>query len=339
MSNVYSLKSYFYELPENLIAQYPLKNRDQSRLMIINRQHKTITHDTFSNLAEYLPSKTCFVVNNSKVIPARLRGVKRNTGGEVEVFLLKPLSDGYSYEALLKPLKRIPEGHILDFGKDLSAILENKEKRIVRFNKKNIIKLLEKNGHIPLPPYIKREDESSDKKNYQTVYAKKSGSVAAPTAGLHFTNSLIHHLKAKSHKFLELTLHVGYGTFKPVETPDIRSHCMHEEAYEISDKAFKQILKFKKNSFPVCAIGTTSCRVLESFSNGAGRKGVTNLFAYPGFSFKMTDHLVTNFHLPYSSLLILVCAFGGYELIMKAYQEAIKKEYRFYSYGDAMLII
>ncbi len=336
---VFNLNSYFYELPENLIAQHPLKRRDQARLMIVDRKAKKITHDTFNHIHHYLPANTNFVVNNSKVIPARLLGIKPATGGQVEIFLLKALDDGYSFEALLKPLKKIQIGQTLDFGKGLQAQLIDKEQRIVRFNQKNILKILEKTGHIPLPPYIKREDEASDRRYYQTVYAKELGSVAAPTAGLHFTNSLITKLKLQRHQFYQLTLHVGYGTFKPVECTDIRSHVIHEEAYEIAPSVHQNILKEKKNNHPVCAVGTTSCRVLESLGKGNSLKGVTNLFVYPGFSFTMTDCLVTNFHLPQSSLLMLVCAFGGYDLVMKAYKEAIKEKYRFYSYGDAMLII
>ncbi len=338
-NKVFDLNSYFYELPESLIAQHPLRKRDQARLMIIDRQKQQLVHDTFNHIHKYLPSQTSFVINNSKVIPARLLGVKSDTGGQVEVFLLKALNDEYSFEALLKPLKKINVGQTLDFGKGLQAQLIDKEQRIVKFNQKNILKILEKSGHIPLPPYIKREDDLSDRKYYQTVYAKTLGSVAAPTAGLHFTNTLIGKLKLKGYQFLASTLHIGYGTFKPIECQDIRSHIMHEEAYEISASIYQKLLKAKKDNRSICAIGTTSCRVLESIGHGSSLKGITNLFAYPGFSFTMTDCLVTNFHLPYSSLLMLVCAFGGYDLVMKAYNEAIKEKYRFYSYGDAMLII
>ena len=339
MSKVFSIKSYFYDLPESLIAQYPLENRDQARLMVVNRQQKTIVHDYFCNLKTYLPKETSFVVNNSKVIPARLLGLKADTGGKVEIFLLKALNDGYSFEALLKPLKKIQIGQIIDFGQGLKAQLVDKEQRIVRFNYKNVVKILQKNGHIPLPPYIKREDQLSDRVDYQTVYAKELGSVAAPTAGLHFTKSLIKRLKSDGHQFLKLTLHIGYGTFKPVECEDIRTHIMHEESYDVSKVVYQDILKNKVNNMPLCAVGTTSCRVLESLAQQGQLSGTTNLFVYPGYSFKMTDFLITNFHLPYSSLLILVSAFGGYDLIMKAYQEAIEEKYRFYSYGDAMLII
>jgi len=347
MRNVFKLQSYFYDLPESLIAQYPLQKRDQARLMVVNRNLNSITHSSFGELQRHLPAQTSFVVNNSKVIPARLLGIKADTKGQVELFLLKPLEDGYSFEALLKPLKKIKVGQILDFGQGLAAQLINKEQRIVRFNDstgsllnhKNLLKLLQKNGHIPLPPYIKREDELSDRLNYQTVYAKKLGSVAAPTAGLHFTKPLIKSLNKQGHQFLNLTLHVGYGTFKPVESVDIRTHQMHEESFEVSEDVYQKILKSKKEHRPICAVGTTSCRVLETLAIEKKLKGTTNLFVFPGFSFRMADCLVTNFHLPYSSLLMLVCAFGGYDLIVKAYQEAIKEKYRFYSYGDAMLII
>lgn len=346
MDNFFDLNSYFYELPEHLIAQHPLKKRDHARLLVVDRRSQQFTHDTFNRIHRYLPAQTTFVVNNSKVIPARLLGVKPDTGGQVEVFLLKSLEDGFCFEALLKPLKKIKEGQLLDFGKGLQATLIDKDKRIVRFNKKDVLKVIQKNGHIPLPPYIKREDNAQDRTYYQTVYAKELGSVAAPTAGLHFTKALMTKLKAQGHRFVPLTLHVGYGTFKPVEARDIRTHVMHEEAYEISKSSYQKILKNKKDHHPICAVGTTSCRVLESISPGRGGlpyapplKGITNLFAYPGFSFTMTDCLVTNFHLPYSSLLMLVCAFGGYDLMMNAYKEAIKEKYRFYSYGDAMLIL
>ena len=339
MNKFLNLKSYYYELPENLIAQYPLKRRDQARLMVIDRRNNKITHDHFSNINNYLPVKTSFVINNSKVMAARLLGVKSDTGGAVEVFLLKPLEDGYSFEALLKPFKKIHVGQDLDFGSGIKAQLVDKDNRIVRFQRKNILKILQNKGHIPLPPYIKREDKVSDRVDYQTVYAKKLGSVAAPTAGLHFTKPLIGRLKKQGHRFLETTLHVGYGTFKPVECSDIREHIMHQEIFNISKSTYQQILSSKKHN-KICAIGTTSCRVLESLGqNDKKLSGTTNLFVYPGFSFRMTDYLVTNFHLPYSSLLMLVCAFGGYDLIMKAYQEAIDQEYRFYSYGDAMLVL
>jgi len=250
----------------------------------------------------------------------------------VEVFLLNPLKDGYSFEVLLRPLKKIREGEEINFGPGISAILADKEKRIVRFNKENIIRHLQKVGHIPLPPYIKRPDTPRDREDYQTVYAKQPGSVASPTAGLHFSKELIKKLKSQGHRFLELTLHINYGTFKPVECADIRAHPMHTEHYSNIPCSFD-------SSGYVVAVGTTSCRALETFAHNKKHAGSTDIFIYPGYKFQVVDALITNFHLPYSTLLMLVCAFGGYDLIMKAYKEAIKERYRFYSYGDAMLII
>jgi S-adenosylmethionine:tRNA ribosyltransferase-isomerase len=329
--DLFNLESYSYDLPDELIAQKPLKKRDQARLLVIDRRQQRISHDIFGHLNDYLPAKSCMVVNNSKVVPARLLG-KRTTGGAVECFLLQSLNDGYSWEVLLKPLKKIREGETIYFESGLEAVLENKEKRIVRFNKNNLIHHLQKIGHIPLPPYIKRADTAQDKKDYQTVYAKQPGSVAAPTAGLHFTKPLIKSLEDRGHRLAEVTLHINYGTFKPVECSDIRHHPMHTEYYSADPALYKSLNK------PVVAVGTTSCRVLESMAL-EGKKGSTDLFIYPGFKFRIVDALITNFHLPYSTLLMLVCAFGGYDLVMRAYQQAVKEQYRFYSYGDAMIII
>ena len=337
-SNLFKLQSYFYQLPSDLVAQRPAAHRDRARLLIIDRAGGTIRHDTFNHLNNYLPAHSHLVINNSRVVPARLWG-HRSTGGAVETLLLNPLEDGYSFEVLLRPLKKIREGEEINFGPGISAILADKEKRIVRFNKKNIIRHLQKVGHIPLPPYIKRPDTPRDREDYQTVYAKQPGSVASPTAGLHFSKELIKKLKSQGHRFLELTLHINYGTFKPVECADIRVHPMHTESYSIKPAVQKSILKAKKNSEPMVAVGTTSCRVLECVAHRKVCTGSTDIFIYPGYKFQMVDALITNFHLPYSTLLMLVCAFGGYDLIMKAYKEAIKERYRFYSYGDAMLII
>ena len=337
-SKFFRLQSYYYELPDELIAQEPCPNRDKARLLILDRAQGIIRHDTFNNIDNYLPVNSQIVLNNSKVIPARLLG-HRSSGGVVEVFLLNPLEDGSSFEVLIKPLKKIREGEEIDFGSGISAILENKEKRIVRFNKKNIIRHLKEIGHIPLPPYIKRPDTDQDQEDYQTVYAKEPGSVASPTAGLHFTEDLIKKLEIQGHQFSELTLHINYGTFKPVECDDIRLHPMHTERYSIKPAVHKGILKSKKDSRPLVAVGTTSCRVLESVAHSGISAGSTNMFIFPGYKFQMVDVLITNFHLPHSTLLMLVSAFGGYDLVMKAYQEAIKERYRFYSYGDAMLII
>lgn len=353
-NDLFDLNAYGTDVPEDLIAQYPCPDRDRARLMVLDRGAQTIRHDVFSNIEQYLAPKTVFVVNNSKVIPARLLGHKVRTGGRacppelnakafqrrrVEVFLLKSLADGYSFEALLKPLKKVREGERVDFGLGISAVLVDKGKRIVRFNVKNIIRRLKDVGHVPLPPYIKRADEPLDRDYYQNVYAKRLGSVASPTAGLHFTKERMRRLRARGHNFLELTLHINYGTFKPVETSDIRRHPMHEEAYAVGVPAHAALLKARAAGRPVAAVGTTSCRVMESVARTGQLKGTTDLFIYPGYRFKAADILLTNFHLPYSTLLMLVCAFGGYDLVKRAYAQAIRERYRFYSYGDAMLIV
>ncbi len=335
---MYDLSLYGYELPDELVAQHPLVKRDEARLMVIDRATGTITHDIFKNVGQYLPPQSALIVNNSKVIPARLLGVKTSTGAAIEVFILKQI-DEYCFEAMLRPLKRIKEHDPLDFGHGISAVLEDREKRIVRFNQPNVLQVLEKVGHIPLPPYIKREDTAQDKDDYQTVYAKELGSVASPTAGLHFTEELITSLKARGHEFCSTTLHIGYGTFKPVETRDIRHHAMHTESYALSSEVYGKLDGFKAQGIKVVAVGTTSCRVLESVANSHQLTGDTNIFIYPSYKFKTVDALITNFHLPYSTLLMLVSAFGGYDLIKRAYQEAVREKYRFYSYGDAMLIV
>ena len=338
-NSLFDVRAYHYDLPDDLIAQYPLSRRDGARLMVIDRKTKGIIHDTFANLGQYLPTPSVFVVNNSKVIPARLLGHKVKTGGEVEIFLLKAQGDGVSFEALLRPLKKIKVGEVMAFSHGVEAVLVDREKRIVRFNKPNILDHLREVGHIPLPPYINRDDEASDHEDYQTVYAKQAGSVAAPTAGLHFSEELIASLKARGDKFLELTLHINYGTFKPVESADIRQHPMHSEPYVINEAIYQDVLKARASGIGVVGVGTTSCRVLESAAISGQLAGETDIFIYPGYEFKRIDHLITNFHLPCSTLLMLVCAFGGYELMMQAYNEAIKERYRFYSYGDAMLIL
>jgi S-adenosylmethionine:tRNA ribosyltransferase-isomerase len=332
------LQDFNYTLPPELIAQHPCAKRDQSRLMIVDRATQTIRHDIFRNLAVYLPPKSVLVVNNSKVIPARLLGKKEKTGGEVEIFLLKKI-DEFCYEALLRPLKKIRVDEPMVFAGGVKAVLVDKDNRIVRFNKKNIEKHLNKIGHMPLPPYISRQDTALDKKEYQTVYAKTAGSVASPTAGLHFTKKLLTELKAKGHGVCPLTLHINYGTFKPVEVEDITQHPMHWEDYVLTPKAWVQINKARAQGRKITAVGTTSCRVLESVVKSGKFSGSTNIFIYPGFSFRMIDCLITNFHLPFSTLLMLVYAFGGMDLMKRAYAEAIKEKYRFYSYGDGMLIL
>ncbi len=333
------IDQFDYTLPEHLIAQYPLKKRDHARLMVIDRSEQTIEHAHFWQIQNFLPSSSFLVLNDSKVIPARLIGHTEGTGREVEVFLLKVLEGGYRYTALLRPLKKIKYGEKIIFGDSaLFAKLIDHEKRIVEFNKKNVIAYLTKIGHMPLPPYIRRQDEASDKEDYQTVYARHAGSVAAPTAGLHFTKGLLKDLKASGHQLGYVTLHVNDGTFRPVQVEDITRHSMHVEEYVIPRSMIAMLDKTRQQDRKIVAVGTTSCRVLETFAKTGKTEGSTNLFVYPGFSFKMTDILLTNFHLPKSTLLMLVCAFAGTSLMMRAYQQAIKEKYRFYSYGDCMLI-
>ena len=333
-----NLSDFYYELPQSLIAQYPATNRDDARLMVIDRSSRTIVHDIFRNVGKYLPSESILVVNNSKVIPARLLGRRQNSGGQVEVFLLKKL-DSNRYEALLKPLKKIKVDEPLEFPRGLIGYLEDKDARIVRFNKKHIQKILPQVGHMPLPPYITRDDKENDRNEYQTVYAHHAGSVASPTAGLHFTKPLISRLKRHGHAFVSVTLHINYGTFKPVECEDITLHPMHSEDYSISESALSKLQQARNEGRKIVAVGTTSYRVLESVIGTGQLKGSTQIFIYPGYTFKMIDCLITNFHLPHSTLLMLVYAFGGMDLMKRAYQQAIEQKYRFYSYGDAMLII
>ena len=357
-----SLKDFYYDLPDDFIAQRPVKDRSSSKLLILDRSSETIRHDVFSNIGSYLPERSQIFFNNSKVIPARFLGRKESTsdfsenshsdfsenshsdfsensqGAVIEVFVLKKLNE-YCYESMIRPLKRLKDGDCIRFDDDLTAIVLDREKRIVRFNKNNIFDHMERIGHIPLPPYIKREDTLDDRNDYQTVYAKRKGSLAAPTAGLHFTKDLIYSLKDKGHAIRYVTLHVGYGTFKPIEVEDITQHRMHTESYEMTETMKSNLLKGREEGRSIVCVGTTTCRVLESFGKTGQLNGDTNIFIYPGFSFKMTDILVTNFHMPESTLLILVSAFASKDFIMRAYQEAIRNNYRFFSYGDAMVIL
>ena len=332
------LSDFDYELPEHLIAQHPSPERDGARLLVVDRRTGRISHDIFRHVGDHLPGPALWVLNNSKVIHARLLGQKARSGGQVEVFLLKAL-DGRRFEAMLRPLKKIQDGEALVFPGDVRAKLVDREARIVEFDRDNILSVLEKVGHIPLPPYIKRPDEDSDRINYQTVYAKQAGSVAAPTAGLHFTKPLMSSLEKAGHSFAEVTLHVNYGTFKPVEEEDITRHPMHREHYEIPAAARKELAEARSKGQKTVAVGTTSCRTLEAFARTGKTGGDTDLFLYPGADFRMTDVLVTNFHLPRSTLLMLVSAFAGLDLVRRAYAEAIREKYRFYSYGDAMVIL
>ncbi|HOY09713.1 MAG TPA: tRNA preQ1(34) S-adenosylmethionine ribosyltransferase-isomerase QueA [Candidatus Omnitrophota bacterium] len=334
------LKHFIYELPEPLIAQEPLLDRLQARLMVIDRSKKRIQHDRFENISRYLPAQSVLVLNNSKVIPARLKGVKERSGGNVEIFLLRKLPQGPVYEVLMRPTRRIKDGDVIQFpGSPVKAVVVDVLKRVVRFSGPDISRQILSVGHVPLPPYIKRADKASDRVYYQTVYARHAGSVAAPTAGLHFTKPLLKRLKKEGHECVPVTLHINYATFKPVEEEDVATHKMHRESYSVSPAGYEKIRAARETGRALCAVGTTSCRVLETVSAGGALKGSTELFIYPGYRFRAVDHLLTNFHLPQSSLLMLVYAFGGMTLMKRAYREAIRQEYRFYSYGDAMLIL
>ena len=334
------LKHFIYELPDSLVAQEPMADRAQARLMVIDRFKKRIRHDRFENISRYLPERSVLVVNNSKVIPARLKGIKERSGGSVEIFLLRKLSRGPVYEVLMRPTRRIKEGDVIRFaGSSLTAVVTDVTKRIVRFSSPDISREIFNIGHMPLPPYIKREDRAPDREYYQTVYARHAGSVAAPTAGLHFTKPLLKRLNREGHECVPVTLHINYATFKPVEEDDVTTHRMHLESYSVSRAAYDKVRRARAGGRPVCAVGTTSCRVLETVAANGALKGSTDLFIYPGYRFQAVEHLITNFHLPQSSLLMLVYAFGGVSLMKRAYREGIRQKYRFYSYGDAMLIL
>ena len=349
-----SKKSYHYELPKELIAQYPLKDRSSAKLMVINKETKSIEHKSFNDILDYLNPDDVLVLNTTRVISARLFG-KKESGGKIEILLVTPKSED-EWICMVKPGKRLNSGHKIYINPYLSAeILSfvDDGMRLIKFiptPTKNTFEnsphlpmadLLEKSGHIPLPPYISRKSDDFDQISYQTVYAKQKGSIAAPTAGLHFTNELLQKIKAKGIKIAEVVLHVGLGTFKPVETDNIIDHKMHSELCEISKETAKIINDAKISQKKVISVGTTTTRTLESFAKGSkleyGTKR-TDIFIYPGKKLNIIDALITNFHLPESTLLMLVSAFAGYELAMTAYKKAISEKYRFYSYGDAMLI-
>ncbi|MFA6146366.1 MAG: tRNA preQ1(34) S-adenosylmethionine ribosyltransferase-isomerase QueA [Patescibacteria group bacterium] len=334
------LKEFNYELPKELIAQKPCQPRDHSRLMILNRKNKSITHDYFYNLGKYLKPTDVLVANDSKVIPARIQG-KKPTGGKIEILLIRPIN-AHQWEIMVKG-KVNPDLKII-FSKNLSGILEKKlsdQTWQINFNLSGVLfdKTINKLGQTPTPPYIKH---SSNLKEYQTIYANSPGSSAAPTAGFHFTKKLINNLKKQKISFEFVTLHVGPGTFLPVREENIEKHKMHAEWAEISTKTANALNKAKNNQQRIIAVGTTSARTLETFSNKnklqAGNK-MTDIFIYPGYQFKFIDGLITNFHIPESTLLMLISAFADRDFILTAYQKAIKNKYRFYSFGDAMLII
>lgn len=340
-----NLKDFRYDLPESLIAQNPLEKRDMSRLLVLNRKSDLLEHRHFTDVPEYLERGDCLVVNNTRVIPARLLGEKEGSGGKIEFVLLKRI-EADTWEVILKPGRKAKPGSRFVFGNgQLSAeILEIGEEgnRIVKFIYDGVFEqVLDKVGIMPLPPYI--HASLKDKERYQTVYSKINGSAAAPTAGLHFTEELFETIREKGVNIVELTLHVGLGTFRPVKTENILEHHMHKEYYTISSKACAMINDTKERGNKVVAVGTTSVRVLETQTRDDGKiypgEGETDIFIYPGYTYKMVDALITNFHLPESTLIMLVSALAGKDRIFEAYREAVLKEYRFFSFGDAMLIL
>ena len=339
---------FYYDLPEELIAQFPSAERDMCRLMVIDRACGTVDHKIFRDIIDYLDPEDMLVVNSSKVIPARLLGKTDKTGSDMELLLLRALDSG-EWETLVRPGKRAKVGASFTFGGILKAtvtdIVEGGN-RTVSFSYdtekyKNVYEVLDEVGNMPLPPYITKKLEN--KSDYQTVYAKTEGSAAAPTAGLHFTNELIEKIKAKGVGYGEVTLHVGLGTFRPVKVDKIEEHLMHGEYFFITDEVAKEINERRAKGGRIIAVGTTSCRVLESASDDDGivhpMSAETGIFIYPGYKFKATDALITNFHLPESTLLMLVSALAGQKMVMGAYEEAVKERYRFFSFGDAMLIV
>ena len=337
------VKDFWYDLPEKLIAQVPIRKRDESRLLVLNRENKTIEHKIFKDILDYLKPGDCLVRNNTKVLPARIYG-KKETGANVEFLLLNNI-EGDIWESIVRPGNKLHVGTKVIFGDGLliAEILEVMEggTRKVKFTYNGIFnEILDQIGLMPLPPYI--HEELKEKERYQTVYAKHQGSAAAPTAGLHFTDELLEKIKEKGVEIANVTLHVGIGTFRPVKVEKIEEHHMHTEHYYIKPEDVEKINKTKQNGGRIISVGTTSCRVLESIANEQGlvkeKEGDTNIFIYPGYKFKCVDALITNFHLPESTLLMLVSALAGKEYIMNAYEEAVKEKYRFFSFGDAMFI-
>jgi len=339
------LSDFYYDLPKELIAQTPLADRSSSRLMVLNRESHTIEHKTFKDITNYLNEGDCLVLNNTRVLPARLYGIKKGTGAHIEFLLLKRITDK-KWEIMVKPGKRAKIGTEIVFGDSLlsaTIIGEDSESglKTAEFQFDGIFEeILDKLGEMPLPPYI--TEKLHDKERYQTVYSKNVGSAAAPTAGLHFTDSLLNELKAKGVKIAFLTLHVGLGTFRPVKVADITTHKMHSEFYQIDKEACDIINQTKKSGKKVICVGTTSTRTLESVADETGflspKSGWTDIFIYPGYKFKIVDNLITNFHLPESTLLMLVSALYDREHILKAYSQAVSENYRFFSFGDAMFI-
>jgi S-adenosylmethionine:tRNA ribosyltransferase-isomerase len=333
------LKDFYYELPKELIAQEPLKKRDMARLMVLDRAKRSIREHLFRDITAYFERGDCLVMNDTRVIPARLYG-RRKSGGRVEIFLLDPDTD--MPRALVRPSKRIKDGEEIELEGGIKATVMGREDvgRRVRFD--SPIREVLSTGHVPLPPYIDRIDSPADRDDYQTVYARREGATASPTAGLHFTEDLLSSIEEKGVRTVYVTLHTSYGTFSPVTSEDIEEHNMHEEFYQMSAEAARAVNDTKSGGGRVFAVGTTSTRVLETCGGGDGRvsaaESKSNLFIYPGYKFRIVDGIITNFHLPESTLLMLVSAFAGRDFILEAYQKAINDKFRFFSYGDAMII-
>ena len=347
------LSQFKFDLPLNLIAQHPTKKREDARMMVVHRHTGQIENKHFRDILDYFDDKDVFVVNNTKVFPARMYGRKEKTGAKIEVFLLRELNKpNRLWDVIVDPARKIRVGNKLYFGEKeelVAEVIDNTTSRgrTIRFlwenSEEEFRGMLEKLGETPLPKYIKRKPDEEDKERYQTVYAKHEGAVAAPTAGLHFSRELIKRLEIKGIRFAEVTLHTGLGTFRPIEVEDLSKHKMDAEYYRIEDVACKIVNRAKEYGHRICSVGTTTMRAVESSFTAQKllkpSEGWTNMFIHPPYDFNIADALVTNFHLPKTSLLIMTCAFAGYDLTMEAYKKAIKDKYRFFSYGDAMLVV
>ena len=350
MSSIdWKLSSYHYKLPESLIAQHPTPNRDQSRMLFLDRSKGIVSHRNFSEIITLLPEDSCLVINNTRVLPARLPG-RRKTGAGIEALLVEEIGGG-DWSAIVRKAGRIKQGERRDFcgGTICAVALERKNggEWLLEFDEPETLKeRLDKFGLTPLPPYIKRQkaneiQKAEDRERYQTCFASKPGAIAAPTAGLHFTPEILNSIRDRGVEILEVTLHVGLGTFTPIEKEDIREHNMHAEFFSISSNSLRELQSFKRTRKPIICLGTTSVRVLETLAlnNFEKKSGWTDLFIYPPYNFRMVQGLLTNFHLPKSTLLIMVSAFYGREKLLEAYWAAVEEKYRFFSYGDCMLIL
>lgn len=344
--NILKVDLFDFHLPEELIAQTPLEHRDASRLMVLNKETGNVKHHMFHDLLDYVQEGDCLVLNDTRVLPARLFGTKEDTGANIEVLLLKQ-TQGDTWETLVKPAKRVKEGTVISFGDGrLTAVCKETSDqggRLLEFNYEGIFyEVLEQLGEMPLPPYIK--ERLDDQERYQTVFAREQGSAAAPTAGLHFTEEMLEQLKTKGVHIAFLTLHVGLGTFRPVSVDDLEEHDMHAEFYQVSEGTAALLNSVREKGGRIISVGTTSTRTLETIAtehNGkfVASSGWTNIFIFPGYEFKAIDGMITNFHLPKSTLIMLVSALAGRENVISAYEQAVAEKYRFFSFGDAMLIL